>query len=123
MITKKKNLKSIIGVFHIKSSFNNIIVTITNLKGDTLLWSSSGQMGFKGVSKGTPFAAQTTTYKLGLEAKNNGMKDIEIVIKGQGSGREIALRTIENLGFNILSIRDVTPIPHNGCRPPKRRRI
>ena len=123
MITKKKNLKSITGVFHIKSSFNNIIVTITNLKGDTLLWSSSGQMGFKGVSKGTPFAAQTTTYKLGLEAKNNGMKDIEIIIKGQGSGREIALRTIENLGFNILSIKDVTPIPHNGCRPPKRRRI
>jgi len=123
LVTKKKNFKSIIGIFHIKSTFNNTIITITNLEGNTLLWSSAGKIGFKGVSKGTPFAAQTTAYKVGLEARSNGMKNAEIIIKGDGSGRETALRTIQNLGFNILSVQDITPVPYNGCRPPKRRRI
>jgi len=123
LFIKKKNFKSIYGIFHIKSTFNNTIITITNLNGDTLLWSSAGKIGFKGVSKGTPFAAQTITYKIGSEARNNGMKNVEVIIKGEGSGRETALRTIQNLGFNILSVQDVTSVPHNGCRPPKRRRI
>ena len=123
MSNKKLNFKSITGVFHIKSTFNNTIITLTNLEGNTLLWASSGKIGFKGVSKGTPFAAQTTSYKVGSQARNSGMKNVEIIIKGEGSGRETALRTIQNLGFNIISIQDVTPIPHNGCRPPKRRRI
>lgn len=123
MVNKKNNFKDITGIFHIKSTFNNTIITITNCKGDTLLWSSSGRIGFKGVSKGTPFAAQTITRKIGLEAQNNGMKNVEIIIKGEGSGRETALKTIETIGFNIVSIHDITPVPHNGCRPPKRRRI
>jgi small subunit ribosomal protein S11 len=120
---KKKTLKHTIGIFHIKATSNNTIVTITNLEGDALLWSSSGKLGFKGVSKGTPFAAETITKKVGLEAKNNGMKHVEVILKGEGSGREIVLKTIQSLGFNILSIQDVTPVPHNGCRPPKRRRV
>ena len=121
-IKKDKN-SFITGVVHIQSTFNNTIVTITNLSGDTVSWASAGSSGFKGARKGTPFAAQTAAEKAALEALNSGMKNVEIVIKGQGSGRETAIRAIESSGFDIISIQDITPVPHNGCRPPKSRRV
>lgn len=111
------------GIVHIKSTFNNTIVTITNLGGDTVSWASAGSSGFKGARKSTPFAAQTAAEKAALAAFNNGMKNVEILVKGQGSGRETAIRAIENVGFAITSIQDITSVPHNGCRPPKRRRV
>jgi small subunit ribosomal protein S11 len=111
------------GVVHIQSTFNNTIVTITNLTGDTISWASAGSSGFKGARKSTPFAAQTAAKKAALEAINNGMKTVEILVKGQGSGRETAIRAIEGTGFTISSIQDITAVPHNGCRPPKRRRV
>lgn len=111
------------GVVHIQSTFNNTIVTITNLTGDTISWASAGSSGFKGARKSTPFAAQTAAEKAALEALNSGMKKVEILVKGQGSGRETAIRAIEGAGFNITSIQDITSVPHNGCRPPKRRRV
>ena len=119
--TKKDSFSS--GVVHIKSTFNNTIVTITNLTGDTISWASAGSSGFKGARKSTPFAAQTAAEKAALEAFNNGMKTVDILIKGQGSGRETAIRAIQNAGFAITSIQDRTSVPHNGCRPPKRRRV
>lgn len=128
----KTNRKSIIkkdknsftsGVVHIQSTFNNTIVTITNLTGDTISWASAGSSGFKGTRKSTPFAAQTAAEKVALEALTTGMKNVEILIKGQGSGRETAIRAIEGAGFEITSIQDITSVPHNGCRPPKRRRV
>lgn len=122
--TSKKDKNSFVsGVVHIQSTFNNTIVTITNLTGDTVSWASAGSAGFKGARKGTPFAAQTAAEKAALEALNSGMKSVEIIIKGQGSGRETAIRAIEGAGFNISSIQDITPVPHNGCRPPKSRRV
>ena len=122
--TSKKNKNSFTaGVVHIQSTFNNTIITITNLTGDTVSWASAGSSGFKGARKGTPFAAQTAAEKAALEALGTGMKNVEILIKGQGSGRETAIRAIEGAGFEILSIHDITPVPHNGCRPPKRRRV
>ena len=122
--TSKKNKNSFTtGVVHIQSTFNNTIVTITNLTGDTVSWASAGSSGFKGARKSTPFAAQTAAEKAALEALNSGMKNVEILIKGQGSGRETAIRAIEGAGFDITAIQDITPIPHNGCRPPKRRRV
>ena len=122
--TIKKDKKNITtGVVHIQSTFNNTIVTITNLTGDTIAWSSAGSTGFKGARKGTPFAAQTAAEKAALEALNLGLKSVEIFVKGQGSGRETAIRSIQSVGFEIISIQDVTPVPHNGCRPPKRRRV
>jgi small subunit ribosomal protein S11 len=111
------------GIVHIQSTFNNTIVTITNLTGDTISWASAGSSGFKGARKSTPFAAQTAAEKAALEAFSTGMKSVEIFIKGQGSGRETAIRAIEGAGFKISSIQDITSVPHNGCRPPKRRRV
>ena len=122
--TIKKDKKNITtGVVHIQSTFNNTIVTITNLTGDTIAWSSAGSTGFKGARKGTPFAAQTAAEKAALEALNLGLKSVEIFVKGQGSGRETAIRSIQSVGFEIISIQDVTPVPHNGCRPPKKQRV
>ena len=106
------------GIVHIQSTFNNTIVTITNLTGDTISWASAGSSGFKGARKSTPFAA-----KAALEALSTGMKSVEILVKGQGSGRETAIRAIEGAGFDISAIQDITSVPHNGCRPPKRRRV
>lgn len=122
-ITKKdkKNFKN--GVVHIQSTFNNTIVTITNINGDTVSWASAGSSGFKGARKSTPFAAQTAAEKAALEAISTGMKSVDILVKGQGSGRETAIRAIEGAGFDITSIQDITAVPHNGCRPPKRRRV
>ena len=120
----KKNKKNVPnGVAHIQSTFNNTIVTSTNLNGDTISWASAGSSGFKGARKSTPFAAQTAAEKAALEALSTGMKNVEILVKGQGSGRETAIRAIEGAGFDIISIQDITSVPHNGCRPPKRRRV
>ena len=117
----KSNLRN--GVVHIQSTFNNTIVTITNVNGDTVAWASAGSSGFKGARKSTPFAAQTAAEKAALEAANIGIKSVDILVKGQGSGRETAIRAIEGAGLEITSIQDITSVPHNGCRPPKRRRI
>jgi small subunit ribosomal protein S11 len=117
----KNNFRN--GIVHIQSTFNNTIVTITNVNGDTVSWASAGSSGFKGARKSTPFAAQTAAEKAALEAVNTGMKSVDILVKGQGSGRETAIRAIEGAGFEITSIQDITAIPHNGCRPPKRRRV
>ena len=111
------------GIVYIQSTFNNTIVTITNLKGDAISWSSAGSSGFKGARKSTPFAAQTAAEKASLEALNTGIKSVEVLVKGQGSGRETAIRAIEGAGFEITAIQDITSVPHNGCRPPKRRRV
>jgi len=111
------------GIVHIQSTFNNTIITITNLTGDTIAWASAGSTGFKGARKGTPFAAQTAAEKASLDALSSGLKNVEILVKGQGSGRETAIRAIQGAGFEINSIQDITPVPHNGCRPPKRRRV
>ena len=125
LITKKDKDKNSVtnGIIYIQSTFNNTIVTITNLMGDTISWASAGSSGFKGARKSTPFAAQTAAEKAALDAANIGMKTVEILVKGQGSGRETAIRAIEAAGFEISSIEDITPVPHNGCRPPKRRRV
>nr|YP_010537384.1 ribosomal protein S11 [Odontella regia]UYC31171.1 ribosomal protein S11 [Odontella regia] len=120
---KKDKNSSINGVVHIQSTFNNTIVTITNITGDTVSWASAGSSGFKGARKGTPFAAQTAAEKAALDALSKGMKSVEVLVKGQGSGRETAIRSIEGAGFEVTSIQDITPVPHNGCRPPKRRRV
>ena len=118
---EKTNLSS--GIVHIKSTFNNTIVTITDLAGNTIAWASAGNSGFKGARKSTPFAAQTAAEKVALEARSTGMKTVKIFVKGPGSGRETAIRAIEGAGFEIVLIQDITSIPHNGCRPPKRRRV
>ena len=122
-IIKKDKNSFTNGVVHIQSTFNNTIVTITNLKGDTISWASAGSSGFKGARKSTPFAAQTAAEKAALDALDVGMKNVEILIKGQGSGRETAIRAIEGAGLEINSIQDLTSVPHNGCRPSKRRRV
>ena len=117
---KKKERKNILnGVAHIRSTFNNTIITITDLSGNAISWSSAGSQGFKGSRKSTPFAAQVASKK----AQEHGVQNIEVFVKGPGSGREAALRALQAAGFNITFIKDVTPIPHNGCRPPKRRRV
>ena len=121
--SKKDKTNFTDGIVHIQSTFNNTIVTITNLTGDTIAWASAGSSGFKGARKSTPFAAQTAAEKVALEALSTGMKSVEILVKGQGSGRETAIRAIEGAGFNISAIQDITSVPHNGCRPPKRRRV
>lgn len=122
--TKKKEKKNIhSGVVHIQSTFNNTIVTITDPVGNVVSWSSSGVHGFKGSRKSTPFAAQLAAEDASKKAMENGMKNVEVYVKGPGSGRESALRALQAAGFAITAIRDVTPIPHNGCRPPKRRRV
>ena len=123
--TKKKKIKKNIplGVAHVNATFNNTIITITDTKGNTIAWSSAGAEGFKGSRKSTPFAAQLAAENAGKKARENGVKTLEIEVRGPGSGRESALRALQSTGFIITSIKDVTPIPHNGCRPPKRRRV
>jgi len=121
--TKKDKNNFASGIVHIQSTFNNTIITITNVTGNTIAWASAGSTGFKGARKSTPFAAQTAAEKAALDALSTGMKSVEILVKGQGSGRETAIRAIEGAGFEITSIQDITPVPHNGCRPPKRRRV
>ena len=118
---ERKNITS--GVAHVNSSFNNTMITITDAQGNTISWSSAGTMGFKGSRKSTPYAAQVAAEDAGKKAAEHGMKNLEIEVRGHGSGRESALRALQASGFNIISIRDVTPIPHNGCRPRKRRRV
>ena len=122
--TKKKERKNISsGVVHIQSTFNNTIVTITDTVGNVVSWSSAGIHGFKGSRKSTPFAAQLTAEDAAKKAMDHGMKSVEVYVKGPGAGRESALRALQAAGFNVVMIKDVTPIPHNGCRPPKRRRV
>ena len=111
------------GIAHVHASFNNTIVTITDLEGNVVSWSSAGTLGFKGSRKGTPFAAQQAATTAAASAREHGLRSIDIRVKGPGSGRESAIRALQGAGVEIKSIRDVTPIPHNGCRPPKRRRV
>ncbi len=117
----KKNIPS--GIAHINSTFNNTIITITDTTGNTISWSSSGNKGFKGSRKSTPFAAQLAAEEAGKKAMEHGMKHVEVVIKGPGNGRESAIRALGSTGLNITVIKDITPIPHNGCRPSKKRRV
>lgn len=117
----KKNVPN--GVAHIQSTFNNTIVTISDIRGDVISWASAGSSGFKGAKKGTPFAAQTAADGAGRRAMDQGMRQIEVMVSGPGAGRETAIRALQGAGLEITLIRDVTPIPHNGCRPPKRRRV
>jgi small subunit ribosomal protein S11 len=122
--TKKKVRRTVgNGVVHIQSTFNNTIVTITDSAGNTVAWSSAGVLGFKGSRKSTPFAAQVAAEDAAKKAVEAGVKNVEVFVKGPGPGRESALRALQNTGFNVTSIKDVTPVPHNGCRPPKRRRV
>ena len=118
---ERKNITS--GVAHVNASFNNTMITITDAQGTTIAWSSSGSLGFKGSRKSTPYAAQVAAEDAGKKAMEHGVRTIEVEVKGPGSGRESALRALQAVGFQITSIRDVTTIPHNGCRPPKRRRV
>ena len=111
------------GQVHIQATFNNIIISITNMAGQVVSWASAGKMGFKGSKKNTPYAAQTAAQECGTKAYELGMRKAEVFVKGPGSGRESAIRTIQGVGIEITTIRDVTPLPHNGCRPPKRRRV
>lgn len=118
---EKKNIPS--GVAHIRASFNNTIITFTDMNGNVVSWASAGASGFKGSRKSTPFAAQVAAETAARKARENGMRTVGILVKGPGSGREAAMRAINNAGFKVNFIRDITPIPHNGCRPPKRRRV
>jgi len=118
---ERKNIAS--GVAHVNASFNNTMITITDVQGNAIAWASSGSQGFKGSRKSTPYAAQIAAESAGKKAMEHGMKTLEIEVKGPGSGRESALRALQTVGFTITAIRDVTPIPHNGCRPRKRRRV
>ena len=118
---EKKNIVS--GVAHVNASFNNTVVTITDAQGNAIAWSSAGSQGFKGSRKSTPYAAQMAGESAGQKAMEHGMKTLEVEVKGPGSGRESALRALQSVGFTITAIRDVTAIPHNGCRPPKKRRV
>jgi small subunit ribosomal protein S11 len=121
---KKRERKNIVtGVAHVHASFNNTMITITDAQGNTISWSSSGSMNFKGSRKSTPYAAQVAAEDAGRKAMEHGMRTVEVNVSGPGSGRESALRALQAVGFTVTSIRDVTPIPHNGCRPPKRRRV
>ncbi len=122
--TKKKERKNIIaGVAHVAATFNNTVITITDAQGNTIAWSSAGVQGFKGSRKSTPYAAQVAAEDAGKKAREHGMESLEIEVSGPGSGRESALRALQAVGFGISAIRDMTPIPHNGCRPRKRRRV
>ncbi len=117
----RKNIAQ--GIAHISSTFNNTIITLTDVKGETISWSSAGQVGFKGTKKGTPFAAQLAAEAAARRAQEHGLKRVEAYVKGPGSGRETAVRALAQVGLEVSLIRDVTPLPHNGCRPPKRRRV
>ena len=118
---ERKNITS--GIAHVSATFNNTKITITDVQGNAISWSSSGSQGFKGSRKSTPYAAQIAAEDAGRKAMEHGVKTLEVNVKGPGSGRESALRALQAVGFTITAIRDVTPIPHNGCRPPKRRRV
>ncbi len=118
---QKRNVPN--GIAYIQSTFNNSIVTIADLRGDVISWASAGSSGFKGAKKGTPFAAQTAAESAGRRAVDQGMRQIEVMVSGPGAGRETAIRALQGAGLEITLIRDITPIPHNGCRPPKRRRV
>ena len=112
-----------VGQVHIKASFNNIIISMTNTAGQVISWASAGKMGFKGSKKNTPYAAQTAAQDCGQKAYDLGLRKVEVYVKGPGAGRESAMRTLQGLGIEITAIKDITPLPHNGCRPPKRRRV
>ena len=118
---ERKNISS--GIAHVSATFNSTMITITDVQGNTIAWSSAGSMGFRGSRKSTPYAAQMAAEEAGRKAAEHGVKSLEVEVKGPGSGRESALRALQGAGFVITAIRDVTPIPHNGCRPPKRRRV
>ena len=118
---EKKNITS--GIAHVSATFNNTKITITDVQGNTIAWASAGGQGFKGSRKSTPYAAQLAAEDAGRKAQEHGVRTLEVKVKGPGSGRESALRALQAVGFTITAIRDVTPIPHNGCRPPKRRRV
>ncbi|MEK0085722.1 30S ribosomal protein S11 [Benzoatithermus flavus] len=118
---ERKNISA--GVAHVMASFNNTVITITDVQGNVIAWATAGSQGFKGSRKSTPFAAQVAAEQAGRRAAEHGMKSLEVQVKGPGSGRESALRALQAVGFQITSIKDVTPIPHNGCRPRKRRRV
>ncbi|WP_373503483.1 30S ribosomal protein S11 [Aestuariivirga sp.] len=118
---ERKNISS--GVVHVNSSFNNTMITITDVQGNAIVWASSGKLGFKGSRKSTPYAAQVAAEQVGRAAMEHGMRTVEVEVSGPGAGRESALRALQACGLQVTSIRDVTPIPHNGCRPPKRRRV
>ncbi len=120
---KKKIQVETMGAVHIRATFNNVLVTITDVYGNTISWASAGKMGFKGSRKNTPFAAQVSSSTAAREAYDLGLRKVDVYVKGPGSGREAAIRSLQMAGLEISSIRDVTPIPHNGCRPPKRRRV
>jgi len=123
-VTKKKVVKNITsGIVHVLATFNNTIVTITDRQGNAIVWASCGSVGFTGSKKSTPFAAQVTAGDAAKKAIEHGLKDVEVFVKGPGSGREAAIRAIQAAGLRISAIKDVTPIPHNGCRPPKKRRV
>lgn len=121
---KPKEKKNIVqGVVHIKSTFNNTQITITDMKGDAISWATAGAIGFKGTKKSTPFAAQMAAESAARKAMEHGLRRVEVYVKGPGSGRETAIRSLQAVGLEVILIRDVTPVPHNGCRPPKRRRV
>ena len=120
---KKEKKNVVVGVAHVAATFNNTIITITDQSGNAISWSSAGMMGFKGSRKSTPYAAQVAAEDAGKKAMEHGMRTLEVEVTGPGSGRESALRALQTVGLTVTSIRDVTPIPHNGCRPPKRRRV
>jgi small subunit ribosomal protein S11 len=120
---KKKQKVDAVGVVHITSSFNNIIISITDLTGNVIAWASAGKMGFKGSKKNTPYAAQVASEQCSRTAYDLGLRQADVLVKGTGSGRESAIRAVGNSGINITMIKDITPLPHNGCRPPKKRRV
>ena len=123
-VFKKKEKKTVLnGIVYVQATFNNTIVSITDTQGNLVCWSSAGSLGFKGSRKGTPFAAQQAGSTVGGKAREHGMKTVEVLVRGPGSGRESAIRALQTVGLEVKSIRDVTPMPHNGCRPPKRRRV
>ncbi len=122
-MTKKKTKQIAKGIVHVSASFNNTVITITDQAGNTVCWASSGSAGFKGSKKSTPFAAQVASEHAAKKAMENGMKEVEVYVNGPGSGRESAIRALQTVGLQISLIKDVTPLPHNGCRPPKRRRV
>lgn len=127
MVERKKHIKqkifSSLAKTYIRSSFNNTIITVTDEQGNTICWASAGSAGFKGTKKGTPFAAQIAAEQVARKAQNLGVKQVAVLVKGPGAGREMAIRALQANGLNIVSIRDITPVPHNGCRPPKPRRV
>lgn len=121
---KKRVVKvDVLGDAHINATFNNIIISITNKSGQVISWSSAGKMGFRGSKKNTPYAAQMAAQDCGKKALDAGLKKVDVIVKGPGSGREGAIRSLSNIGLEVISIKDVTPLPHNGCRPPKKRRV